>query len=120
MVRGNSPMSPTDLDAQTMPTAVDAAPAISGAVVTFCHEVEIALANGTPGTIPDPLLRQVLTAAVKAYAAKVEDSGKSLLPFDEHAVTATEALVTACAMVQACDLNLLDMAMWFRRPGPGE
>jgi len=91
---------------------------MSGAVTTFCHEVEAALASGTPGAIPDPLLRQVLTAAVKAYAAKVEDAGQNLAPFEENAVTATEALVAACAMVQAADLNLLDMAMWFRRAGP--
>ncbi len=113
-------MSSAGTDPRIPPSAPEAAPAISGAAVTFCHEVETALANGTPGTIPDPLLRQVLTAAVRAYAAKVEDTGKSLSPFDQHAVTATEALVTACAMVQACDLNLLDMAMWFRRPGPTE
>ena len=65
-------------------------------------------------------LRRVLTAAVKAYAAKAEDAGREIAPFLDGAVTATETVIAACAMIRAVDLNLFDVAMWFRRPVAGE
>jgi hypothetical protein len=81
----------------------------------FSALVTAALQGGKPDTIPDEVLRQVLTAAVKAYAAKAEARGE-FPPFEPDEVTATETVVTACAMIRAADLNLFDMAMWFRRP----
>jgi hypothetical protein len=82
----------------------------------FCEQVAAALRRGEPEAIPDEALRQVLTAAVKAYAAKVEAGGGELAPFEPDAVTATETVVAACAMIRAADLNLFDIAMWFQRP----
>jgi hypothetical protein len=81
----------------------------------FCALVTSALQSGELEAIPDEALRDVLTAAVKAYAAKVEASGE-FPPFEPDNVTATETVVTACAMIRAADLNLFDMAMWFQRP----
>lgn len=81
----------------------------------FCDAVSQALRNGDPDVIPDEVLRRVLTAAVKAYAAKVEAGGE-FAPFEIDAVTATETVVTACAMIRAADLNLFDIAMWYQRP----
>src|ERR1041384_1735270 len=46
--------------------------------------------------IPDDALRQVLTAAVKAYAAKAEAIEVEFAPFEPDAVTATEVAVAAC------------------------
>ena len=82
----------------------------------FCDAVTAALQRGEPEAIPEEALRQVLTAAVKAYAAKVEADGAELAPFEADAVTATETVVTACAMIRAADLNLFDIAMWYQRP----
>ena len=33
----------------------------------------------------------------------------------DGAVTATETVVAACALIRAADLNLFDVAMWFHR-----
>jgi hypothetical protein len=82
----------------------------------FCDAVTAALRSGDPDAIPDDALRRVLTAAVKAYAAKAEAAGGEFAPFEADAVTATETVVTACAMIRAADLNLFDIAMWFQRP----
>ena len=60
----------------------------------------------------------MLTAAVKVYAAKVERRGHDVAPFAPGAVTATETVVTACALIRAADLNMFDVAIWFHRP-PG-
>jgi hypothetical protein len=86
----------------------------------FCAAVERALKRGEPQAISDAALRRVLTAAVRVYAAKAEDAGREIAPFLDNAVTATETVTAACAMIRAADLNLFDVAMWFRRPVAGE
>jgi hypothetical protein len=84
----------------------------------FCTAARDALKRGEPDAISDKTLQQVLTAAVKIYAAKVERRGHDVVPFPQHAVTATETVVAACAMIRAADLNMFDVAIWFHRP-PG-
>ena len=81
----------------------------------FCDVVNASLRRGDLDAIEDAALRRVLTVAVKAYAAKSEAAGGELVPFEAEAVTATETVVTACAMIRAADLNLFDIAMWFQR-----
>jgi hypothetical protein len=82
----------------------------------FCTRAREALRRGTPDTITDKNLQQVLTAAVKIYAAKVERRGRDVAPFTPGAVTATETVVAACGMIRAADLNMFDVAIWFHRP----
>jgi hypothetical protein len=84
----------------------------------FCAAARDALKRGEPDAISDKTLQQVLIAAVKVYAAKVERRGHEVVPFPQHAVTATETVVTACGMIRAADLNMFDVAIWFHRP-PG-
>jgi hypothetical protein len=84
----------------------------------FCAAARDALKRGEPDAISDKTLQQVLTAAVKVYAAKVERRGHDVVPFPQHAVTATETVVAACGMIRAADLNMFDVAIWFHRP-PG-
>jgi hypothetical protein len=82
----------------------------------FCATARDALKRGEPDAISDKTLQQVLTAAVKIYAAKVERRGYDVVPFPQHAVTATETVVTACGIIRAADLNMFDVAIWFHRP----
>jgi hypothetical protein len=90
-----------------LPTAAD-----------FCAAARNALKRGEPDAISDKTLQQVLTAAVKVYAAKVERRGHDVAPFAPGSVTATETVVTACGLIRAADLNMFDVAIWFHRP-PG-
>jgi hypothetical protein len=87
-------------------------------VADFCARARQALKRGAPDTITDKALQQVLTAAVKIYAAKVERRGHDVAPFTPGTVTATETVVTACGMIRAADRNMFDVAIWFHRP-PG-
>jgi hypothetical protein len=103
--------APKPVRAKTPRTATAADPGAA-----FCQAVESALKRGEPQAISDEALRRVLTAAVRVYAAKVEDAGYEIAPFRENVITATETVVAACAMIRAADLNLFDVAMWFRRP----
>ncbi len=84
----------------------------------FCAAARDALKRGEPDAIPDKTLQQVLSAAVKVYAAKVERRGHEVAPFPQNTVTATETVVAACGMIRAADLNMFDVAIWFHRP-PG-
>jgi hypothetical protein len=84
----------------------------------FCALARDALKRGEPDAISDKTLQQVLTAAVKVYAAKVERRGHDVAPFAHGTVTATETVVTACGLIRAADLNMFDVAIWFHRP-PG-
>jgi hypothetical protein len=84
----------------------------------FCTAARHALKRGEPDAISDKALQQVLTAAVKVYAAKVERRGHDVAPFAPGSVTATETVVTACGLIRAADLNMFDVAIWFHRP-PG-
>src|SRR5215469_5374797 len=63
----------------------------------FCRAVDAALKDGNPQAISDAELRRVLTAAVKAYAAKAEDAEREFAPFTDGEVTATETVIAACA-----------------------
>jgi hypothetical protein len=84
----------------------------------FCIAARDALKRGEPDAISDKTLQQVLSAAVKVYAAKVERRGHDVEPFPRGTVTATETVVTACGLIRAADLNMFDVAVWFHRP-PG-
>jgi len=84
----------------------------------FCAAARDALKRGEPDAVSDKTLQQMLSAAVKIYAAKVERRGHDVAPFPKDMVTATEAVVAACGMIRAADLNMFDVAIWFHRP-PG-
>ena len=85
----------------------------------FPARVRAVLDRAEPDAIPDETLQEVLTAAVKLYAAKMERRRGELKPFPDGAITATETVVAACAMIRAADLNIFDVAMWFHRPAAG-
>jgi hypothetical protein len=104
---------------RAQPKRVTRRPRVKDAGAAFCRAVDAALKRGEPSAIPDAALRRVIIAAVKIYAAKAETAEREIPPFDKHDVTATEAVTAVCAMIRAVDLNLFDVAMWFRRPLSG-
>ena len=81
----------------------------------FSALANAALQRGEPDAVSDQVLHTVLAAAVRVYAAKVELRGGDVRPFADGAVTATEAIVSACGIVRAADLSPFDLAMWFHR-----
>jgi hypothetical protein len=84
-------------------------------VAAFCAAVDDALGSGKPEAITDETLQRVLSAAVRLYAAKMEDRAEELPPFGERPVNATEAITAICAFMRAADLNFFDLGMWYRR-----
>ena len=72
-----------------------------------------ALPEGVGAKVPDEVVQQLLTVAVKLYMAKL-DSGEaeSLGPFIGHVITDTDAAETATQMLDALGVDMLEYALW--------
>lgn len=99
------------LDMQTR-----AAPA---AAQDFASRAQAALDSGRLADISDQELARVMTIATQLYAAKSEQGGVSFYPVSTE-ISATQVVTTVSGMLHAANLNLFDVAMWYRRPGFGE
>ncbi len=80
-----------------------------------------ALADNELDQFSEESVQQLMTSAVKLFAAKVEAEDRFFLPVldREGALTATEAVVAVSEILRAVDLNPFDLAMWFNRKRPG-
>ncbi len=69
---------------------------------------------GAAGEVEPEDLRRLLSAAVRIYATANEGADQEVPPTDGTVAT-TEAVVLACALLKAHDLNPFDLALWFSR-----
>ncbi|OAP25985.1 MULTISPECIES: hypothetical protein [Amycolatopsis] len=65
--------------------------------------------------VPDEEIADLLYAAARLFSAKTDRVGKISWPIREDALTATETVVLVTALLDAADVNLFDMAIWYRR-----
>jgi hypothetical protein len=77
-------------------------------------QADALLAHGSSGALPDEVIRRLVTAAARLYTARSEATGVEANPLRDD-VGATEAVVLACALIRARDLNPFDLALWFSR-----
>jgi len=80
----------------------------------FVAAAEHALASGQLDGVSDAELAQVMTAAVRLYAAKAEADDPPAVVAPEQ-VTPTDIVVTVSALIRTVGLNLWDVSMWFNR-----
>ncbi|MEE8348168.1 MAG: hypothetical protein V3R94_01255 [Acidobacteriota bacterium] len=90
------------------------------AVEVVRNRAQQALAEGKLDQFSEQSIQQLMTSAVKLFAAKVEAEDRFFLPVLERegALTATEAVVAVSEILRAVDLNPFDLAMWFNRQRP--
>src|SRR5688572_22316366 len=82
--------------------------------------VEATLAEDAAARISDEAAQKLMTAAVKLYHRKSVTERRELLPVvSPQALTATEAVQSACELIRAVDLNPFDLALWYSKPRPG-
>jgi hypothetical protein len=91
------------------------APELAAAAKSFVGAAERALARRELAAISSDELARALTAAVRLYAAKSEAEGSVAPPVAADKITPTEVVLVVSEMLRAADLNLFDLAMWYRR-----
>jgi ABC-type protease/lipase transport system fused ATPase/permease subunit len=95
----------------------DEAGKLSALVVTLREQIERTTEAGEIAAVPPADVTDLVSGAVKLYAAIVEDAvpGADAVPVIDGAVSTTEAMVMACALLRAHHLNPFDLALWFSR-----
>ncbi len=79
-----------------------------------------AVEAGETERFSEETVQQLMTAAVKLFAAKVEKEDRFFSPVlgPGEVVPPTDVVVTVSEILRAVNLNTFDLAMWFNRPRP--
>lgn len=81
------------------------------------EEAREAVETGETERFSQGTVRQLMTAALKLYAAKVENEDRFFSPIlgPGEVVTPTDVVVSVSEILRAVNLNTFDLAMWFNR-----
>ena len=82
--------------------------------------VREAVEAGETQKFSDETVQKLMTAALKLFAAKVEQEDRFFSPIlgPGELVTPTDVVVTVSEILRAVNLNTFDLAMWFNRSRP--
>ena len=67
--------------------------------------------NLDPDSLTEGDVRQLLTAAIRAYG-RLLDEGRAFLPIARGEISATDAVRTASALLESADLETFELALW--------
>lgn len=90
------------------------APSFAAATAALAAASDI-LAQGRASEADARDIAVALSAVARLYAAKVEREGAIFPPVERDALTATETVTLVSELLRMADLNVFDLAMWFRR-----
>jgi hypothetical protein len=91
------------------PTA--AAAVASADAAELAVAIERGIADGRLDVLSADALQALLAAVCRVYAARSE-SGEQFAPVKPHAISATDAMVTASGLLRAADLSTFELGMW--------
>jgi len=95
----------------------DAASRLSSLTAALHEQIEQHLDAGEVDGVAASDITKLVTSAVKLYAAAVEENTRDV-PVIDGTVSTTEAIVMACALMRAHQLNPFDLALWFSHSAP--
>lgn len=95
----------------------DAGSRLPALATALYEQIEHDLQAGKVDSIAASDITKLVTSAVKLYAAAVEENAREVLVID-GTVSTTEAIVMACALMRAHQLNPFDLALWFSHSAP--
>ncbi|MDQ4215466.1 hypothetical protein [Microbacterium capsulatum] len=101
-------------DNTTLTTATEIAE-LSAVVARLGELVQHVSDTERGADVSDEQIADVLYAAARLFSAKTDRVGKIAWPIREDALNATETVVLVTALLDAADVNLFDMAIWYRR-----
>jgi len=98
----------------------DEAAKLSALLVELNAQIERTNEAGEIANVPPAGVTNLVSGAVKLYAAIVEEAPSTgpAVPVINGTVSTTEAMVVACALLRAHHLNPFDLALWFSRTAP--
>ena len=89
-------------------------PTTAQVVNTFVTVMDEARRDQTTNRPSDEDLARAVTAAIKLYAARTEQTKRYPLPLTSEATT-TDAIIAITEMMRFTDLNAFDVNMWLSR-----
>ena len=89
-------------------------------VADFVRLAERGLSQLDRDELTDRELSDVLTAAVRLYAARAEARQIFPAPLNAEKITATDVAIAVSEMVRVADLNMFDLSMWHGRARRGD
>jgi hypothetical protein len=95
----------------------DEAAKLSSLVAGVCAQIERTMQAGELAAVRREDVTDLVTGAIKLYAAYAEELETEIPPVDSS-VSTTEAMVVACALLRAQQMNPFDLALWFQRTTP--
>lgn len=79
------------------------------------------LAEGRGNVVSELAIQQLLAAAVRLYANKMDTENRYFSPVrDDSGLTVTDVAVVATELLRSVDLSLFDLSMWASRPREDE
>ena|SRR5690242_5553650 len=87
---------------------------LSALVAQLSETIEETVKAGEVAEVPQEDVTVLVSGAVKLYATSAEET-ESQAPVIDATVSTTEAMVVACALLRAHNLNPFDLALWFSR-----
>jgi hypothetical protein len=73
-------------------------------------EIEELVRSGNAAAVDDRTIEELLTAAVRLYAARVDQGGA--LPVRRDAITATDAMIASCGLLRAVNVAPFELGLW--------
>jgi hypothetical protein len=95
----------------------DEASKLSGVLTELRGQIQRTIDAGELAGVAKENVTSLVTEAVKLYAAYVEEL-EGDVPAIDSTISTTEAMVVACALLRAQDMNPFDLALWFSRTSP--
>ncbi len=89
---------------------------LQAAIARLQEASQAAIAAGKGGEVAREDIAEVLHVAARLFSAHTDRHGKTDWPVRPDALNATETVVLVTALLEAADINLFDLAIWYRRP----
>ena len=108
-------MSTSSSKNETLPAsseAADQSTSLEAQANAVKAAVDRVMTSGELDAVSEMAVREMLTAAVKIYAAKVDASGSFPAFARDNSVTATDVMVASSAMLKAVNLEVFELGMW--------
>ena len=96
----------------------ESAARLSALVAQLSERIEETVKAGEVADVPRADVTALVSGAVKLYATSAEEA-ESDVPVIDTTISTTEAMVVACALLRAHNLNPFDLALWFSRTARG-